>query len=197
MKTSISAKAKIQDNNRICQCDIFRDIEIVEKIEEVNEGVLITYIRFPLVICLNQDCDLNSDSRDKQNDNSNSNCRLLHLLVAPLFNFDSFVQGSHWGDIFQTSVQIKPQKTEGKKIINNENPRYHYLHFDEAVDLPDTIIDFKHIYTISTNYLYSNLEKRVCAVSELYREKISQRYAYYLSRIGLPDSQDNDCVAEI
>ncbi len=184
--TQISAKTKLSTENRINQCDIFHDIDIVEKIEEESKGIKITYIHFPLVICLNQDCDLNSDNRDKQKDNSNKDCRLLHLIIAPLFNFDEFKQGEHWGDIFQTGIKYNPNKTDGKKVMNNEDPRFHYLHFEDNFILPDMVVDFKHFYTISTDYMYENLSKRVCSLSELYREKISQRFAYYFSRIALP-----------
>lgn len=183
----ISAKIKRNQEQRISQCDIFHDIEVVEKISERDNGIQISYLHFPLVICLNQDCDLNSDSRDKLKENSNKDCRLLHLVVAPLFNFDLFKQGEHWGDIFQTGNQYNPKKTDGKKIINNEDPRFHYLHFEEGFELPDMVIDFKHFFSVGTEYLYNNLDKRVCSLSELYREKINQRFAYYISRIGLPE----------
>lgn len=185
--TQISARIKNQPEKRINQCDIFHDIDIIERIEESNDGVLITYIHFPLVICLNQDCDLNSDNRDKQKEGSNKDCQLLHLIVAPLFNFDVFKQGEHWGNIFQTGQQYNPNRTDGKKIMNNEDPRFHFLHFEDGFKLPDMVVDFKHFYTINTDYLYQNIDKRVCSLSELYREKLSQRYAYFLSRIGLPE----------
>lgn len=186
--TQISAKIKSNPELRINQCDIFHDIEIVENIEESKDAIKVTYLHFPLVICLNQDCDLNSDIRDKGKNGSNKDCRLLHLTIAPLFNYDTFKDGEHWGDIFQIGEKYSKSKTKTQKIMNNEDPRFHYLHFeDDNPILPDLIIDFKHIYTLSTEYLYSNIDKRVCSVSELYREKISQRYAYFISRIGLPD----------
>lgn len=185
--TQISARTKQTKGSRINQCDIFHDIDIVECITEGTEGVSVSCIRFPLMICLNQDCDLNSDERDKLKEDSNKDCRLLHLIVAPLFNFDEFKDGQHWGDIFQTGQKYNPNKTDGKKIMNNEDPRFHFLHFEDGFELPDMVIDFKHFYTVSTEYLYRNINNRVCSLSELYREKISQRFAYFISRIGLPE----------
>ena len=86
---------------------------------------------------MNQDCDLNSDNRDKQKEGSNKDCQLLHLIVAPLFNFDVFKQGEHWGDIFQTSQQYNPKKTDGKKIMNNEDPRsiFYTLKMDSSCQI--------------------------------------------------------------
>lgn len=190
MTVQISAKTKKLESLeeiRINQCDIFHDIDVIEYIEELKDGIRVNYIHFPLVMCLNQDCDLNSDSRDKNKEGSNKNCRLLNLIVTPLFNIDSFSQGTHWGDLFQNCAPINLKKTQGAVIMNNDDPRYHFLHFEEGFRLPDLIIDFKHIYSVSTQYLYDHISNRLCSVSELYREKVSQRFAYYFSRIGLPD----------
>ena len=185
--TQISARTIVSQADRICQCDMFHDIDVVERIIENDMGIEVKKLHFPMVVCLNQDCDLNSDDRDKQKEGVNNNCRLLHLIVAPVFNFDSFMTGSHWGDLFDPGKKFKKDGTEIGKIKNNDDPRYHYLHFDTDSGLPDMIIDFKHFFTVSTDYLYQNIGKRVRAIDELYREKISQRFAYYISRIGLPD----------
>lgn len=183
----ISAKTKKLEQ-RISQSDIFHDVDVVEYIEEKSDGVVIHYLHLPLVMVLNQDCDLSSDNRDKQNANSNKDSRLLHIIVAPLFNFDEFKQGKHWNNIFDIGVAYRPDKTPAKKIMQNEDPRYHYLHFEEEFKkLPNLIVDFKHFFTVSSGYMYANLDKRVCTLDDLYREKVSQRFAYYISRIGLPD----------
>ena len=185
----ITAKVKkVNQDHRIFQCDIFHDIEIVENIKQKSDGIDVTFLNFPLVICLNQDCDLNSDARDKVPESpTNKNCRLLHLIVAPLYNFDTFKEGTHWGDIFDIGERVKAKSTSATKIMNNEDPRYHYLSFENNDPFPDLIIDFKHFFTVSTDYMYSNKNKRVCSISEIYREKICQRFANYISRIGLPD----------
>lgn len=187
IEMQVSARTKSISEGRISQGDIFHDLEIVENVEETPFGARVHYLKFPLVVCLNQDCDLNSDDRDKQEEGSNKNCRLLHLIVAPVFYLDTFKSGEHWGEVFQVGEKFKLDKTTGKKLINNEDPRYHFLHFPDNRPLPDLVIDFKHFFTISTQYMYSNLDKRVCSIDELYREKVSQRFANYLSRIGLPE----------
>ena len=146
--SEITAKVRKADG-RISQCDIFQDITVVENIRLEGTEMEVKTITFPYVICLNQDCDLNSDKRDKDNNpGGNKNCRLLHLIVTPLFIFSSFLEGRHWGAIFDASPAIKSTKTEGKKIKNNEDPRYHYLHFNDESHFPDMVIDFKHFFTI-------------------------------------------------
>lgn len=53
--------------------------------------------------------------------------------------------------------------------------------------IPELVIDFKHYYTIPTEEMYEAYkENYLASVEPLYREDLSQRFANYLSRIGLP-----------
>ena len=70
--------------------------------------------------------------------------------------------------------------------MDNEIPRYHYLKFPD-LDMPELIIDFKHFFTINKNVLYKQIKKRLCSLDDLFKEKINQRFSYYVSRIGLPE----------
>ena len=136
--------------------------------------------------CLNQECDLESDY--KQKDDKHSDANLLHLAIAPAFNFKQFLSGSHWGGIFENNKAQKITDTTIKKIIDNEIPRYHYLNFYEK-DMPELIIDFKHFFTINKEVLYRKMNNRICSMDNLFKEKINQRFSYYISRIGLPEYQ--------
>ena len=74
----------------------------------------------------------------------------------------------------------------------NENKRYHYLNFAQDVELVESVIDFKHYFTVTVNYLNSiREEKYVCSIESLYRELILQRFSNFLSRIGLPDPEED------
>lgn len=185
MSELITAKIK-KPIKRISQCDIFKDVDILENFIKRGNKIEIKQLNFPYVICLNQDCDLNSDFCDRKIGVSNKNRDLIHLIVAPVFNFDQFIIGQHWGNLFDTGETINPKKTIGVKIMQNNDPRYHYLHFDEK-NIPNMIIDFKHFFTVSRDYLYEKIDHRLFSISELYREKITQRFAFFQSRIGLPD----------
>ena len=75
--------------------------------------------------------------------------------------------------------------------MDNDTSRYHYLKFadNDKLDgkqMPELIIDFKHYYTINKNVVYENIDKRLCPIDNLFREKISQRFSYFVSRVGLP-----------
>ena len=194
----ISAKKAKKPVSRISQGDIFEDITIIEDIEIEKSVIRVKKISFPYVVCLNQECDLESDfkknsekQRDLESDskkNSEKQCdsNLLHLAIAPAFIFEQFLSGSHWGDIFENNIPQKRGDSIIKKIVQNEIPRYHYLYFPKD-SMPELIIDFKHFFTINRAVLYSNIGKRLCSLDDLFREKINQRFSYFISRIGLPE----------
>lgn len=170
---------------RLSQCDVFSYLKVVESVSKEAGELKINYLSFPMAIVLNQDCDLNSDNRNKIT-GINSNTSLLHVMVAPVFLFDSFLEGTHWNGLFKDAPKQKKSDTAVKKIKDNSDPRYHYIHYLPSTHLPDMIIDFKHFFTVNKQYLYEKRHKRVFSIDELFRERISQRFASYLSRIGLP-----------
>ena len=122
-----SAKTKTTALNRICQCDLFQDIELIEKIDFTPDTISIKKITFPCVIVLNQECDLCRFFENKEKGNIRKETSLLHLTVAPVFNFESFLAGSYWGGIFEKAKARKRSDTEVKKIMENEDYPY-YLH---------------------------------------------------------------------
>lgn len=183
-------------DERISQCDILKDIEFIEKVS-IEEGFIeIVKTVFPFVIVLTQDCDLQQNSTfnaEVKTDkglvpHSSQNNKLLSILVAPLYNEDLFFQGKHLEEVGFVVDQIKKSKSEGDRIIKNQNPRFHYLKLPVDTIVPNSIIDFKHYFSISIekgNEEFINY--KVTRISELYREQISQRFSNYLSRIGLPN----------
>ncbi len=82
-------------------------------------------------------------------------------------------------------------KTKWKDIVNNNNPRYHYLEkFNDYSK--NYIIDFKIFYTIPYEYISSKFEEcYYMSLNELFREDLSNRFFNYHSRIGLPPIDDN------
>lgn len=174
------------ENGRIMQGDIFQNIEVIEDVITEQDGsVILKKIIFPLVICLNQDCDLHTDYIHREDNKSGS---LLHLIVAPLFELTSFREGKNWGELMNVGDHISSERI--KPIKMNNDPRYHYLIFPEK-EMPELIIDFKYFFTINRDALYGRLDQKVCSVDDLFRELINQRFCDYLSRIGLPEIEVN------
>jgi hypothetical protein len=90
-------KTDIGKNIRIQQGDIIRDVDYVESITEESGNIEIVKIRFPLIIVLTQDCDLQQDFnfRYGSGNKNNHDKFMISVLVAPLYNADQFFEGNH------------------------------------------------------------------------------------------------------
>jgi hypothetical protein len=176
--------------DRICQGDILKDVPYIERVIE-KEGIIeLPIIYFPYVIVLTQDCDLEQDHVFRIENKETQDKLLISVLVAPLYNVDHVFNGEHLIDIGIKSQKINRTGTEGKYLLQNQRPRYHYLDFPEELPIVPSVIDFKHYFSVNLLFLQEHKAKNfICTVSELYRESISQRFAAFLSRIGLPENK--------
>lgn len=181
-------KAKRSPQARLAQGDIIRDVDYLESVSERNGELEISRVRFPLIIVLTQDCDLEQDyrvrwSRDKPDSQDKA---LLSVLVAPLYNVEHVYAGEHLSQLGLQMQKITRDKTPGNNLRNNETPRYHYLEFG-GLPLPPSVIDFKHYFSVNVCELKRHKAVGfVCQIGELFREDVSQRFANFLARIGLP-----------
>lgn len=181
-------KISIHSKLRVRQGDIYRDVECIEYAIERGGVFEVSRIYFPFVIVLTQDCDLEQEYAQRwarKRNNADQDKWLISILVAPLYNAEHIFQGSHLSDL-ELNMQIIHSK-EKTKIKSNQVARYHYLEFPENVPIVPMVIDFKHYFSVNSNYLKINKRtKYVCSVSPIYREDVSLRFANFLARIGLP-----------
>ena len=178
-------------NDRINQGDIFKNITHIESWEECDNELKISRIHYPYIVILSQDCDLREDASvrsKKKNDKA-----LVSVLVAPLYNFDQFLCGEHLQDLEIEARKINKENkkgeptTEFKTLTQNEIPRYHVIELPPETQLVKSVVDFKHYFSISIEYLQKIRSKNFeYPLPFLYRERLCQRFANYLSRIGLP-----------
>lgn len=177
----------------INQCDIFRNVEFIEYVKESANTIEVSKIVFPLAMVLTQACDLQQDynarKRNETDKGGNQDKFLISVIVAPIYNFEEFRVGTH---LDQLGLMMEPKGRRNKSmcenIIKNENKRYHYLNFDKNVEIVESVVDFKHYFTVTITYLNSIRNSNyVCSIDSLYREAIVQRFSNFLSRIGLPD----------
>jgi hypothetical protein len=175
---------------RVSQGDVIRDIEVLER-ATVRSGIVeISRIQFPLIIVLTQDCDLEQDHRVRRRRSvaRDQDKELFSALVAPLYNAEHVFKGDHLSELGRKMMEINRSKTPGSNLMRNETPRFHYLEFPEQVPVVASVIDFKHFFSVSLHELTAKKRTNfVCQVSDLFREDISQRFASFLSRIGLPE----------
>ena len=183
-------KVKTRKCSRIRQGDVYRNIEHIEHVE-INKGILeISRIIFPYIIILTQDCDLESDRRNRKEvgktPENNHDKYLFSALVAPLYNFEHFIAGDHLSNLC-LKMRRDMSGVEKNKIKINEMPRFHFIAFPQGLDIVDSVIDFKHYFSVNIETLTTLRKKNfVCCISELFREEISDRFAHYLARIGVP-----------
>jgi len=162
-------KVRHQRVARVCQGDIFRDVESVEYVTESHGFIEVSRITFPLVIILSQDCDLKQDYTVRWSKKETDEDKMLFsVLVAPLYNVEQFRTGEHLLDLERRMQSIPSKALHGIKI--NRNPRYHYLEFPEDTPIVPSVIDFKHYFSLNVEYLKKvKRSSFVCKVAEMYR----------------------------
>lgn len=175
--------------------DIFRNV-VIKKINIIsNESYNVDTYEFPYAILLSQSCDLLWDytTRTKvaEGTKDDYNNALMSLLLFPMHNFDLFVQGKHM-KLFGWKMNKQdrnPKKYSSWSLLKNQDPRYHYFDFDRSTSLVPSVIDFKHWFSLDSETVRGMFAAGcyVGTLQTLYRERVLQRYANYLSRIGLPD----------
>ena len=187
LTSQIKYRYKKINKKRLCQGDILRGVEF--KIGDSNYGGKSDTVGLKYAVVMSQDCDINSDFLNKEKKKSNPDADddkfLPTILVCPAYISGEFYIGSH---INGWSMKPFSKKEIEKLMKNDEYKRYHYLHQNNDLGIPELIIDFKHFFTLPVGLLYKYKKTSyISTISEVFREELSQRFAGYLSRFGLPD----------
>lgn len=174
--SKITSHYRVLKVSRLYQGDILKDISFD------MGGVM---YNFPYIVILSQDCDLSEDFKNRaEPENENNDKFLQTILVCPAYLSESFFKGEHI-----TNWKMHPFQPKEKDYLKNNDKfkRYHYLCPNDNFRIPDLVIDFKHFLTIPRELLYDCKSNYVASLEELFREYLSQRFANYIARIGLPD----------
>jgi hypothetical protein len=177
LQSKVLTKYAPNNGTRLTQGDILSGVayKVSSNLEEGYVDVAINYC-----VVMTQDCDLEQDfnALDTQ-----PQLRLPSILICPAYPSDKFLNGDHV--IPNTS---KSKQSDLEDIEKCKRDRYHYL---PAVDgkLPSMVIDFKHFYTLPRSVAYNLFDNGsyIITINELFRERLSQRFANYLSRFALPE----------
>lgn len=169
------------DMDRIYQGDILKDVSF-----RFCENQDVVEISCPYVVVLSQDCDLLQCKCNLCNEGQN-NQYLPNIIVFPAFVDLKLREGHHLEEIYGIKQQ-HINSEQFRSIQQNNNSRYHYLKGSVDFEIANLIIDFKLYYTVPYNDLKQKYKSSyVATLNELFREHLSQRFANYLSRIGLPE----------
>jgi hypothetical protein len=185
LESNIKCRYLRVEKDRFCQGDILKDVSITLGLNDTEaEGQEMNNFDLPYCVVMNQDCDLQWDF-ELRKENKDNDKFLPTILVCPAYLDERYFVGSH---IESWKMRVFDGESKKKLLKNDENNRCHFLKGDSSLQVPNLIIDFKHFYTIPRDLLYSVREKVYLAtVNELFRERLSQRFANYLSRFGLPE----------
>jgi hypothetical protein len=180
---------------RVLQGDFIENFPY--NLSRIVDGSLETNsITFPYIVVLTQDCDLERDYENRENGNRQDNDKdLQSILICPAYLAESLHTGAHLDDL---GLKMKPwDKDLWKHIKRNQHERFHFLPQFETL-MPDLVLDFKHFYTFQREQIYE-IHKTQYKVSLAvpFRENLSQRFANYLSRIGLPNLSPQEAVGQV
>lgn len=183
---------------RVSQGDIYKDVWCFENISEDSENLYIKRVKFPYVVVLTQDCDIQQHNEYVNRKSG----QLFSVLVAPVYNVATFMEGKHLEKLNLDAPSYLVSKNKGKilnetgqyinstgmSIINNDIQRFHYIPLDENVEIPPCVVDFKNYFSVGMEFLANDKKNDfVCRLKPLYRELLTQRFSNFLSRIGLPN----------
>lgn len=194
LKSKIESKYEIHDCQRISQGDILRDVSFII----VGDDEKAVELEYQYIVVLSQDCDLEAGNNLLSEEiECEGSCKLfnqfLHsVLFVPAFPSELLRSGEHMKSLYSIKAD-KINSASWRLLKGNRDPRYHFLPRNQEHQIPDLVLDFKAYYTLSFEYLASKHKDRYLAtVNELFRERLSQRFANYLNRIGLPVLPESD-----
>jgi len=119
------------------------------------------------VIVLTQSCDL-------------AHAKVEMLIVCPVVDL---------GDVFPSTMHDNEKKSRFETIRQGKEPAFHMIACDGDISIATSIIDFRRIYTTpkeSVINFVSQVGERVRLLPP-YREHLSQAFARYFMRVGLPE----------
>jgi len=195
-KSLIERRYRSHTKERIVQGDILRDLTFFEWNGFQDEGLEkfkpLKRRKLPYLVVLSQDCDLERDFENRNDiDMEDQDKFLQSVLACPAYIAEEVRKGTHLAELKLTMQSLN--KDSWRKVKINSDPRYHYLKKDSDYQIPNLVVDFKHYYTIRRDVLYElYLNHYLASLNELFREELSHRFSFYLSRIGLPDFKPSE-----
>ena len=180
-------------NSPLCQGDIFKNVKYNYINDDGIEDLEIVELEFPLAIIISQACDVSYMDEIIKNNGGNSTKYMPSILMCPIYQYDLSKTGKHLSEISaKTEMHIEEDNTftnKDKAIAEKDwHYRLHFLNVKDAHIAENSAIDFKHYFTVPASYLYKNKNNRIYRLDPLRAEKITLKFSSFLSRVGLPDN---------
>ena len=174
---------------------------VVEVIVNVNtiysEELSLEQRTHPFAYVVSQDCDLDWDFHARKSQTQN------HRIIPNVLLCEAMLAT----DLARQLINVEGSKDSNKsriwaRVKINKDERFHFFQrVTETDDLtsngvPELGIDFKRHFTIPTEELYTRIQygqtMRRCRLLSPYMEHLSDRFAYFLSRIALPEDHESE-----
>jgi len=196
MSTTSQAKIPLQDD-QLCQGDIYKQVKYNYIESEDKDGVNIIEMEFPHAIIISQACDVIAMSEFESIKKGKATKYMPSILLCPIYDQALLKDGKHLDEL-EKEFEFKFIQTQDEKIYNSNDLnivkkdwhyRFHLLTIqqEEKKVMENVIIDFKHYFTVSPNYLWKNRRNRIMRLEDIYAEQITLKFATYLSRVAMPD----------
>lgn len=139
-------------------------------------------------VIVSQDCDLNSDfyNREEMEANVEKKGKLEPKLLSNVL----LCEASMWSSLSAIGIDSKD------RLKKNQDIKYHYLqNVSEKQDLKGVgidalVISFHRSFSVSTKDLLERIKTaqtdRRAIMNSPYFEHLSDRFTYYVGRVGLP-----------
>ena len=200
MTDSIPRLTSVYENRRLArasQGDIYGEVQVLEQAVPDNRTTTYGY-----ATVLTQDCDLEQDwdAHKKVSERggglTDADKYLRHLILAPCYVLEQFLGGTHIGG---RAMKKWPRKEFENYVRDDKHVRYHCLPSHGEYGVPDLVVDFKHYFSIERDAFYSGTKQQasyICSLGLLHRQALAQRFASYLSRVGIPSPQETGVESE-
>ncbi|MGD9691509.1 MAG: hypothetical protein AB7G17_01560 [Phycisphaerales bacterium] len=184
---SVPMFTRLESTPQLRQGLIIRETEVLEDYREIDGELHISSVLYPYLLVISQSCDLEHHYGCIEKGKSEDKV-LPCALLLPLYNYLHVKSGEHLSHL-DRRMQIWSSKTKIELLQNNEIPRYHYLKFSKNDPLVDSVLDFKHAVAPSFDSVHRCLGTCIVGIiNPPYIDRISQRFANFVSRIGLPEA---------
>jgi len=149
------------------QGDFIFSCPILEPVHDIDKDIIKANYWEYNVIIMSQTCDL-------------ANKKLDLVLVCPLWSLPEIEKKNPW---FQSNKNKE-------KLRRGDQPSYHLLNRSSIKDfeLDYTIVDFRNVFGVPYAFLlnYINKTERRLRLLSPYKEHLSQAFARFFMRVGLP-----------
>jgi hypothetical protein len=164
---AIVENSELRQGNLLDSCPVLIPSTNILETSENNEYELDGYIQEFNVIVMSQSCDLEQE-------------KIELVLVCPYWSLEEFARQN---DYFKSR--------RGQEDLRRGNiPGYHLLKGSEIQGLKrdNGVVDFRNVYSLPYQFLKSLAAKRGQRLRLLppYREHLSQAFARFFMRVGLP-----------